>query len=419
MKKKISLILVTLLFCFCITTSVYATVGFAINDNAEQLTPEAFAEAEISFQEFYTETGVFVTYLTRGADSPNPEMESLDYASYMLKDDTHYENQLVILLDDFNETWSYFTIGEIAEQTLDIISEEMDSALYSEPYETCAVAAAQVLTKYIPDITALSQSATGNDTNTNTDTNTDTNTNTDTDNNSEISFDSLPYVMDNANIFSDEEEAELIARANELYSTYGFKYLFITEPNFLYMEDLQDYVESFDLYLDQDVVIFANDPEHRHYATSCWGVGETGFNEPAHTYINDQVVKDLKAGNNFDAFMTHMDESENVMEDIRAGKEYKPPFFVFDALSVIVCAAIALIVASVYGGILKSSMNTTTVQTEAHGYATSGSANITATEDTFLYRNVSKSAIPKSNSSSGGGSSFSSGGGCSSSGGSY
>ncbi len=240
----------------------------------------------------------------------------------------------------------------------------------------------------------------------------------------------LRRVVDDANIFTDEQEATLNARMEEVVNKLGIGYVLFTDDDnhgLMPEEYSSDFLHfgGYGVGDEYGAVVFylSLDPADRCWLTTSINSYEDIFTSRV-TYVIDELVDaDIRAGRYYEAFLTHIDFVEELFEngkkipskydDYIAGKSSS---FSFDNL--IVCIIVAVVVGSIVGGMhlatCKKAMRVVS-PVGAREYLVQNSFNLRDKKVYFLYSTVTRTAKQKSSSSSGG-SSYSSG---SSSGGSY
>ncbi len=213
-------------------------------------------------------------------------------------------------------------------------------------------------------------------------------------------------VIDNANIFTDAEEAILLAKIEEIRTEYDFDVTLATVTTLNGM-DVIPYADTFP-YLDmtRDGVVFVQYPAGREYAISARGTGMEAYNENAHTYAGDTVVSHLADNNHFDAHYAFLETVEDIMKSYEMGI----PFVDLSGFTLIFIIGVGLGVASsvAYCVNLVKGMNTVTKQRAATNYMRRGSLFFRHCNDQFLYERTTKRA--RQQSSSGGGRSGGGGG---------
>ena len=112
------------------------------------------------------------------------------------------------------------------------------------------------------------------------------------------------------------------------------------------------------------------------------------------------------AGNYSEAFHIFADKYDDNLDDHINGQ----PFPVLRNL--LIALVVGLIIALIVTGVWKGQLKSVRRQNQANAYVKAGTMEITQSGDFFMYRNVTRTERPKSNSSSGSsGSSRSTGGG--------
>lgn len=249
----------------------------------------------------------------------------------------------------------------------------------------------------------------------------------------------LRRVVDDADIFTDEQETTLNQLMNELVEGYGIGYaLFTDDDNHgLSPEEYSSDFLHFGGYGvgdDYGAVVFylSLDPSNRCWRTTSINSYESIFDAQT-TYVIDELVDaDIRAGRYYEAFIKHI----YFVEELFANDGVLPEKYEdyadayedyisssgkssFDSDRLVVCLIVAVVLGAIVGGMhlsgCKRAMRVV-APIDAHEYLVKGSFKLRDKKVYYLYSTVTKTAKPKSSGSSGGGSSFSSG---SSSGGSY
>ncbi len=230
-------------------------------------------------------------------------------------------------------------------------------------------------------------------------------------------YDEIPPLIDDADLFSSSEEQTLTNAVMYLYEEYDYDIYLITIGS-LDGYPLSDWAEEFPLNRDRGGVVFIinMEPDNRGYYTQENNPGLYVFTDKAYDAIDDDVQPLLADGDYYDAFLEFLYLTEEFLIAAESGEYYGTGFDLSDytqyaGLSILFGIFIAFIV----NKILVKQMNTAVEAAEASNYLKSGSLNITVSRDRFLYENTTRVAIPKKSSSGGG----SSGGGSRGRGGSF
>lgn len=205
-------------------------------------------------------------------------------------------------------------------------------------------------------------------------------------------------VYDGAELLSFDQLEALSERSLKLSERYGCDVLIYTE--YYYRSPLSAAMELSDA---DDCVIFYVSMQSRDWAVETMGNAQSLFNSDAMDEIEERAVSLLSEGEYAKAFSAYLDVANDVLNANAQGKEYKHPKELSTLFTyILVAAALALIIAFTWVGILKGQLTSVRFQHGAGAYKKAGSFNVTKSDDVFLYKNVTRVARPKSNSSSGG-----------------
>lgn len=136
------------------------------------------------------------------------------------------------------------------------------------------------------------------------------------------------------------------------------------------------------------------------------------FTDYALENLGDRIVPDLSNGRYYDAFDSWINElrwyvdsyhSPDKTDDIiwQGDDDYEIHYTDADRYYLPIALLVGFVAALVTVLIMRSSMNTAKLQSQAQEYITPGSFRLTRQSDVYLYSRVTKSAKPKNNSSGG------------------
>ncbi len=237
----------------------------------------------------------------------------------------------------------------------------------------------------------------------------------------------LPRVVDDADIFTDSEEAELTRLINDFIAEHQDKYdlvLYTDVSNY----GLPDGILAADFYqfngygkgdnYSGSVIFISMEPGNRYWWSAGRGDSYSYFNMDNVNEIDDRIEPYMVDGDYFGAMKKYIQALEVLYENGSLPHEMGTT----DYVMITVFAAIpALIVGLINRGSKLKTMKNVAYATNANDYVVPNSFVLRDKKITFLYQNVVKTYIPPSNSSSGGrssgGSYHSSGGGSFSGGG--
>ncbi len=219
-------------------------------------------------------------------------------------------------------------------------------------------------------------------------------------------------VVDEADVFTNEQELLLSAQIENIRAQYDFDITLITttDTGGYSVEDYADFHPAVDK--SRNVIIFAMDLQGREYFT----IDTTGgavITDAALDKIDADVVPLLSDGDYFSAFSTYVNLVDTFMYAAASGEPYSgEPLGAGDiALALLIGLIGGLIIAFAVTGIMIANMNTARTKHEAASYVKQGSFILGQSHDRFLYENTTRTPIPKKSSSGGGSSRGGRGGG--------
>lgn len=218
-------------------------------------------------------------------------------------------------------------------------------------------------------------------------------------------YDGEGFVYDGAKIIGSYDETLLSERLGSISDTYGTQILIITVKTSggrdidRLVEDIYD-KNGFGYGSEQDGILLLVSMNPREYRILSNGPAASVLTSGVIDEISSDIVVDLAADNYVDAFNKFANCCEYYLEGNVNG-------FPFEwQQSLVIALVIGAIVGVIVALCLKAQLISVRKQNLAHEYVREGSMEITLARDFFLYRTLSKTERPKSNStgSSGGGS---------------
>lgn len=210
------------------------------------------------------------------------------------------------------------------------------------------------------------------------------------------------YAMfDGAGILSKTEFQELSAELTALGNKYNMSIAAVTVTS-LDGWDALDYADRFyDEHYGADGVLLLLAMEERDWALLAVGNGYQAVNDDAQDYLIDQVLPLLKEDRYAEAFSLYAEICDDLIVDWQNGEPYQKPFPW--GIALVISLGIGLLTALIVVSVMKGRLKSVKAQAGANAYVKEGSRTLTVQQDTYLYSNVSRTPIPKSNSSGGGG----------------
>lgn len=209
------------------------------------------------------------------------------------------------------------------------------------------------------------------------------------------------FISDGADLLSDGEKAVLETKIKPFCAKYRME-LFIFIPSPLQegtpaQELGEQFWNTHATLSDGAVIVLCL--QSRKWDIQGFGALEAIYTKDALDLLEDSCIPHFSDGNYYQGFAAFVDGTERVVKADAAGTPYKSPFpwFGYLLISLFVGFTIGLITVLVFKAQLKSVAR----QSSARDYLKQDSLRITEQRDLFLYRNLTRTPRPKSNSSSG------------------
>ena len=215
-------------------------------------------------------------------------------------------------------------------------------------------------------------------------------------------------IYDEADLLSSAEETQIAEKLSKIGDQFDTQIVIMTVPTSdgsidTFVEDVYDSM-NMGYGENRDGVLLLVCMESREYRILSNGYAGEAIGMDQIDAISEAIVSDLSDGDYADAFITFADNCAYYLDGYLNG-------YPFNAGKNLVVALIIGIVAGVIVAfVLKKQLKSVRQQKQANVYIKSGSMQITASRDLFLYREVSKTKKASTN-SSGSGSSRNVGGG--------
>lgn len=220
--------------------------------------------------------------------------------------------------------------------------------------------------------------------------------------------DEYDRVIDMGDVLTDNEEAALIAKLDEISIRQDMDIVVVTVPDLEgytiqnYADDIYDKC-SFGYGASRDgLLLLISTADHDWFISTC-GYGITAFTDAGIQYIGKQMKANLSAGDFASAFDTYATLCDEFITQARTDRPYDKSNLPHEPLSlvwILASVAIGFALAMIIVGRMKGNMKTVRSQAAANCYIKNGSINITESGDVFLYHTVTRTEKPKNNSGS-------------------
>lgn len=220
---------------------------------------------------------------------------------------------------------------------------------------------------------------------------------------------SLPRLVDDADLLTDAEEAQLLGRLDEISERQQLDVVVVTADS-IGGESAESFADDFfDDYgygmgADRDGVLLLICVAERNWHVSTSGYGITAFTDAGIDYMAGQFVDYLSNDDYAMAFSIYADLCDEFITQARAGAPYDVGSFSktpFGIMHITIAFGAAFVIALIVTGIMRKKLKSVRGRKEAGGYITVGSMQLTRESDMFLYSHVTRSVKPKNHGSGG------------------
>lgn len=225
---------------------------------------------------------------------------------------------------------------------------------------------------------------------------------------------SLPRLVDDADLLSDSEEQELLASLDAISERQQVDVVVVTKDSLdgktpmAYADDFYD-DNGYGFGAACDGVLLLVSMEDRDWWISTTGYGITAFTDAGMDALSQKFLPYLSDGDYAEAFSVFAGQCDDYITQAKTGNPYdvgnlpKDPFNV--AWNLFFAFAVGLIVAAIVTGSMKRKLKSVRYNRGAGNYVRQNSLQVIRSNDQFLYTHVDRS-VPKqeSTASSSGGS---------------
>ena len=223
--------------------------------------------------------------------------------------------------------------------------------------------------------------------------------------------DSLPRLVDNADLLTDGEESALLMKLDEISVRQKADIVVVTVDStdgktpMDYADDFYDY-NGYGFGDNRDGVLLLVSMEAPDWWITTTGYGITAVTDAGIEYISDKFLSALSDGEYAEAFTQYAELCDEFFTQAKTGEPYdtgnlpKEPFHVLRNL--LIALAVGFVAALIVTNVMKGNLKTVRFQTAANSYVKANSMNVSESRDMFLYTHIDRHAKPKETSSSGG-----------------
>ena len=390
MKNKIFAVLTVTVLCLCFAFSVSAA-DTHIFDGSGYITPDAFSALEQQAQKIEETYGCEVVVAIIGDSG---QTDTIGYTKDMYKANIKGENGIALTYNFGAQLYSYHCEG-IAEELFSVEERKNifsktfgNSETYYDAVYTYLLAVEDVLHASASDIAATEKTSDSSSTETI----------------GAISPEkALPLVVDNADLLTSEEEAEITTKLEILGEKYDLEIAILTVDTFEGKDGMAYSTGFYEKYGygrgdGHDGVMLAfntgKKDGSRELTLIARGAAEDSITDLERDVIFEMMIPQLTDGNYTEAFGIFLDEADSAMDT-------SVPFY-YLPLSIAIGFVIAFIIMKIQASRLK------TVRKKADAADYVGNVALTYQSDNFMYKDVRRTPKSNNNSSSGGTSKYTS-----------
>lgn len=218
----------------------------------------------------------------------------------------------------------------------------------------------------------------------------------------------MPRLVDKADLLSESEETELLAKLDEISERQQADIVVVTRKSLKgkspmeYADDFYDH-KGYGFGDGKDGILFLISMEERDWYISTSGFGITAVTDAGREYMSEQFLDYLKEGEYAAAFTLFAELCDDYLTQAHTGRPYDVDFlpkepFEFVGMFILLFG-IAFIISLIATGIMKGKLKSVYSQSKADSYVKQGSMKLTKESDLFLYRHIERREKPKENNS--------------------
>ena len=219
----------------------------------------------------------------------------------------------------------------------------------------------------------------------------------------------LPRLTDEADLLSDSEETDLLAKLDEISERQECDVVVATvnslegKTAMEYADDFYDY-NGYGYGEERDVIILLISMEERDWWMSTCGYGITAFTDAGQKYMSDKFITMLSDGEYADAFAKYADLCDEFLTQAKTGEPYDTGNMPKESLNIIwlpIDLAVGLFAAFIVASLKKMKLKTVRRKAEAQDYVVDGSFRVTKNYDCFITKSVTTRTIHRDDDSGG------------------
>ena len=223
-----------------------------------------------------------------------------------------------------------------------------------------------------------------------------------------LAADGLPRLVDNADLLSEEEEAELFGTLDEISERHQVDIVVVTESSIggasamEYADDFFDY-NGYGMGEERDGILLLVSMEERDWHISTSGYGIVAFTDAGLDYMSGRFVNFLSSGDYATAFRTYAALCDDFLIQAESGVPYDVnnlPETPFGTSDIITSFVVAFVIAFAITWLMRRKLKSVRSERAAKNYIIDGSMELTTQRLHFLFCHVDRRVKPKGGGSS-------------------
>lgn len=214
-------------------------------------------------------------------------------------------------------------------------------------------------------------------------------------------------IVDWADLLTDDEETALSEQLDEISNRQQLDVVVVTVDSLegssvvAYADDFYD-DNGYGFGEEKDGILFLISMEERDWCISTSGYGITAFTDAGQEYMAEEFVPYLSDGEYAEAFQVFAGQCDDYITQARTGTPYdvdNVPVVPFSPLGALIIAVlIGFVIAVIVTGFMRLGLHSVHSEPAAGSYMKKDSLRLTKNYELFLYRNVTRTEIPKESS---------------------
>ena len=206
-------------------------------------------------------------------------------------------------------------------------------------------------------------------------------------------------LTDEADVLTDSEEAEILAKLDQLSDRHQVDIVIFTTPSMgaYSAEEFTDNLfedRGYGMGTDRSCILLMVSMESGDWHITTAGYGITALTDVGIEYIGEQIVLLMSEDKFAEAFLEYASICDRFIDMARSGNPFdvddlpKKPFPA--VRNFVICLLVGMVGAGIITGKHKAKLITVRAQAAAKDYTKPGSMNVTGSREFFLYKTITR-----------------------------